>query len=267
MLNHVRTLLLNRDGDNTPGADFPGEQAVPVAYRELELPAYLDSVRARLFGATPDRAMLNYRLWQYMTVLHATELGDYVLDYDERVTYLGSTRTELFDPATFRPAVLPLTGSPEAELHIQGSGDSPDASGRMRFDIAIDILTSSTVQVQQKTPPAQSDVYTFTFTGGLSDRQPLGDTGYGFLLSTNGPGYSWQVTGYNRPTYELGDIEMSLRGIGEPTILQLFGVNPSEPLKTFRNLWQNHTEMPYRLGGLLLAVAHRTEQVRRRENG
>ena len=49
--------------------------------------------------------------------------------------------------------------------------------------------------------------------------------------------------------------------VGEPVLLQLFGVSPVEPYKTFHNCFLNHPELAYQLGGLLLALVYRTAEL------
>jgi hypothetical protein len=46
-------------------------------------------------------------------------------------------------------------------------------------------------------------------------------------------------------------------------LVELFGLSRSEPWNTFRELWRRHQETPYQLGGALLALIYRTEEVRR----
>lgn len=43
---------------------------------------------------------------------------------------------------------------------------------------------------------------------------------------------------------------------------ELFGDTTKEPNKTWRNLWKQHDQLPYRIGGLILAVADCTERAR-----
>ena len=66
MFNHARTLLMNLSGDagDLYISDYPGDEMIPADYRAVALPTYLQVVRSRLFGVTPDRAMLNYRVAQ-----------------------------------------------------------------------------------------------------------------------------------------------------------------------------------------------------------
>lgn len=260
MLNHARTLLMNRNGDASPGPDFFGEEAVPVAFKQLELPTFLNEIRLRLFGSEPDRSMLNYRLWQFMRLLHAGELAEFITDLDSRVSYVDSQRADLFSPQSYVPNVLQVAGA-NAALNIQGDPAPPDSTGRMFHQYRVVILSGSTVRVTQQTKPVKTDVFEYTFTAGISDRQPLGDSGYGFLLGTDNIGTEWRVEILNRPTLDLGEISASFESIGEPILVDLFGLAPDEPFKTFRNLRNLNDEIPLKFGGLLLATIYRTNEV------
>lgn len=255
MVNHLRTLLLN----GPQVADAPGEQYVP-AYRPLSLPSYLNDIRARLFGATPDRTMLNYRLAQYMTLLHATELKKFVIDLDPRITYTaetGASYADLFSPSTFTPAA-----AGPSELTFSGSPLAPDASGLTRFNY--DLTANKLTQWL----PAHRD-FEISLTPGSTPTTSLPvtlpDCGYqvaAFLPVTEND--LWRITVYNRPQWSLGQIETWLRVAGEPVLLSLFGASLVEPYKTFANLFRSHPEMAYALGGLILAVAYRTEEIRKK---
>jgi len=54
-----------------------------------------------------------------------------------------------------------------------------------------------------------------------------------------------------------------LEMIGEPANLELFGFKNEEPYLTFKNLWLDHPLPVYRLGGIVLALIYRTEELRR----
>lgn len=253
---------MNRSEAGSPGFTWPGEQAMPAGFLEVELPNELDTIRARLFGADPDRAMLNYRVWQYMRLLHSTpELEGFVLDLDPRITYLQTFKTDLFEPDTFKPVVTQIAGI-AAELFIAGSGASPDASGRMYHQYRVDVLSASTVGIEQQTKPLDFTIHDTVYTDGLSNRVTLGGSGYDIMLSTDEPSAEYRVSVFNRPSWELGDIAVAVESVGEPVLLELFGVAPTEPFLTFKNLWTSHRELPFKLGGLLLALIYRTNLIR-----
>lgn len=86
MINHARTLLMNVAG--APGFNGElGEEIVPPDFIPAALPGSINTLRRTLFGADPDRVMLNYRARQLMQVLHSTPLVEYVTSLDSRITY------------------------------------------------------------------------------------------------------------------------------------------------------------------------------------
>jgi hypothetical protein len=47
--------------------------------------------------------------------------------------------------------------------------------------------------------------------------------------------------------------------LDEGDLDDIFGKDPEEPYKTFRELWEEERKLPLRLGSLLLGIAHRME--------
>lgn len=257
MLNHARTLLLNISGDSNPGADFLAEEIVPAEYRKLELPNALNQVRRQLFGSDPDRAMLNYRTRQLLKLLHSTELLEHVVDLDPRLSYDTAADSEIVLDTAFQPQVSAIN-SPD--LRVLGSPVAPDARGRLAYAYVLRTV-GSTQEVQEIQPYAGQQTYGYEFTDGWSPPIVLPTTGYSVSLPEVDDGY-WKINFMLRPQWDLGQIAVALESIGEPTMLALFGVSRDEPWNTFRYLWYQHTELPYKLGGLLLALIYRTEEVR-----
>ena len=267
VLNHARTLLLNIDGSNNPGSSFFGEEAVLSSFKAVDYPSFIIAIRQQLFGTAPDRSMLNYRLWQLFRILHSTQdLAQYVTDFDPRVTYVDSQRTDLFDPESFAPVVTQIAGA-AATLAPQSGPAVPDIAGQVYHQYLVEVLSGSTVRVTQETTPAKQEIVEYTFASGISDRVDLFDSGWGVLLGTDSGGTSWRFTVRNRPTFDLGQLVVMIDRLGEPVLLELFGLAPDEPYKTFRNLWTQNNETPFRLGGLLLALITRSDEARRNTLG
>ncbi len=110
MINHARTLLLNRSGDKRPGitaavnsqpesSSFFMEEYVPPLFHPVVLPAALAYAHGLLFGQGADDAYVNFRAAQYMRILHSTEFVDYVLALDPRVTYFANDDIVAMDNA------------------------------------------------------------------------------------------------------------------------------------------------------------------------
>jgi hypothetical protein len=93
--NYIRTLLLNQTRGANAGT--PGEEYVAADFIPSALTQPLHKVRTLLLGGTEDRHTLNYRLYQLMQMLHASELAEFVTYHDARITYLPFSHSELFE--------------------------------------------------------------------------------------------------------------------------------------------------------------------------
>jgi hypothetical protein len=113
MINHARSLLVNRHHDGR-GAEY-----VPQEYRVRCLTQKpLGEIWDVLFGDA-DAAGRNYRARQLMTILHSTDLAQYVYDMDPRVTYWPSDQ-RIWEPAP--DGLIPLHKLIEALEPIVNEG-------------------------------------------------------------------------------------------------------------------------------------------------
>jgi hypothetical protein len=258
MFNHARTLLLNISGSNNPGSSYLGEELVPADYVAIALPSYIENVRRSLFGADPDRAMLNYRIRQLLTLIAGTDLQEYITDLDSRITYtLGKDKT-LAEHEMWSPVLSRYGGTSDDIATVGGVSERPDFTGKMFYQFNIDILSSTVIQVSRQTPPLKSQNLDLALTNGLSAPYDLYYTGHTLRVNTINPGATWTVSGYLRPQLSLSDIVSQLGSAGDDVLTELFGTKRIEPWNTFRNTWYDHPELPYRLGGLVLALIYRT---------
>jgi hypothetical protein len=260
MINHGRTLLMNIDGDGFGG--YPGDEYIPPAYRRQNLPTALDTIRAQFFGADPDRVMLNYRTRQLLALLHATELEQFLRDLDTRITYDPINRS-LFSSSLFQPMAWPLNTA--GDVYFLGETGAPDDLGRCCHQWNVDVISETTVTVVRRTKPVQESIQSYTISGQLSSLVQLPGSGLQFRFR-EGVGSRWRIETMARPERQLGQIEANLRHIGEPHLLTLFGIGSrrgeQEPWTTFYQLWTQHLELPYTLGGVILALIYYTERLR-----
>lgn len=320
MINHARTLLANLDG---PGVlQQPGDEFIPGTYRKLQLPGYLVGLRSILFGTAPDRMFINYRVRQLMTMLHTTELAEFVTDLDNRVTYWPSTKRDFFDETVFVPRLTVVNVHAPSRVYIRGVPTADEALGRLNELWAITLIGGNRVRI---TKLDHNDGLTttrdFIVEGGLSEflqlpgshlsvligktdyehELPVNEDGIVFLLfsAPDGTvnkseramyltrpyaapfglvgraadaeenlrsltGATWYLEITARPASDISTMVPRLQNmLSESAALQLFGVNPPEPFKTFRNLWEDHPHLPYKVGGLLLGMIYRTDTLRR----
>ena len=255
MFNHVRTLLVNRDGAD--GTTVLGDELTPATFKAGKLDGGQQAVRRILFGTDPDQYMLNYRVRQLLSLIHASPLVEFVTALDPRITYRFDT-ADLFADSYFAPTVFPLSGQAQ-DLRVIGSAAAPDISGQMRHSVRLEMLDGDTINVTQSYP-LRSTTNDLGFDNGLSQKLKLGVSGYEFRVAeTAGSGDSWLVEVLNRPQYDLAQLVANLKGVGEPALLSLFGTARTEPLQTFKNLWFDNRELPLQLGGLVMALAYSTE--------
>lgn len=259
MVNHVRTLLGNTARGAVPEPDFPGEELIPAGYAPVRFGTALQTVRRVLFGADPDRLFLAHRLAQLMALLHSTELETHVLDYDPRITY-GTA--DLTGPEVFADEIVPMPGTPEDSLFLLDAEDPPDVTGRCERTWRLRISVPGTLSISRGESPATVSEE-LTDLGGLSAPVPLPGSPRRIRTTVFALGSGWRVVSRSRPRADLSEVAENLAALGEPTLLALFGLEDAEPWNTYRNLWQRHPELPYRLGGLVLALAARTELLRR----
>lgn len=262
MINHVRNLLMNA----APGSGFSGQlgdEIIDPSYIVRRPPGHIQTLRQILFGAAPDREMLNYRCRQFMTLLHATELRSHVLNFDSRITY--SFDTNPFLPASLYAVVI--TGGPLNMYHTGGTGESnsPDVSGKMLHRWMLVKPESNTVTAThiQGGLVAEQSIPLTVDTPGLFQPVRLPGTDLMVSIQESGDASTWIVQQRRRPQLGAGDLVATLEMLSPDVLIRLFGTGTAEvavePLRTLREVWYNHHETAYRLGAVLLAMALRTE--------
>ena len=257
MINHARTLFLNVSGDYGYMPNYPGEEIIDPNFKAITLPSYLKSIRNFIFGATPDRVMLNYRTAQIFRLIAPTDLQQYILDLDTRITYQNRP---LIAESSFMPQVTKYRGADSDRLYITGKATSPDTSGICGY--AYNIFFDGAQLVIARTQfPNVTNYVDYTFTAGELVPVPLPYLDYKIHTNTINPNAAWTIQGNLRPTRSLADIDTNLRKIGEPAIINLFGASPVEPYLTFKNCWANHSDFAYRFGGIILAYIYRSQEI------
>jgi hypothetical protein len=258
VINHVRTLLLNQPAG---GAARVGDEYVPTGFGPRLVPAALLSVRRALFGPSPDRAMLNYRLHQYLALVHTCELVDYVLAKDPRITY-WPFGDDIMRQVARGPVVTQVAGSP-AVLTVMAAQAAVESHGRLRRQWQVNVVDGTSVQVvaHDDNGLVYTVVQTYTITDGLSNQLVLPDSSLRYRFQA-GVGSVWQVDLASAPALSLPAVVMNLEALMSTAVREaLFGTEPIEPYRTFRELWDSHDVLAYRLGAVVLALAYRMDEV------
>lgn len=265
MINHARTLLMNVSG-NTSQRQENGEEYISPQFHSLTLPSYILSARRLLLGTNPDRYFLNHRVRELMHYLHQTELANYVYALDPRVTYWPETSMPFLDRQR-RVDTAQILGPTSTRLFFNGALTADNARGRCLSEFIVSVVTDGpgiALLVEEPRRPAVTTAV--PVVNELSGAVTLGQTGLSVRVSKPVAGSRWSVRTLAKPAPAITTVLPALEIIGEPTMLELFGVlTTEEPYATFRNLWGDNNNPVYRLGAFVLAVIYRTEEARKKD--
>ena len=262
MINEARTLLLNRDGSSRPPPTYFLEEYVDPAFKALTLPAELQSVYETLIGGLADNAYANFRLRQYTTVLHSTEFAAYVTALDSRVTYLGDrTAVDTLFSSSSAPLNAPASLIPVA---FSGQPASPTGSRRVEYDWTIETLSPLLVRTSLAGTHLIRDTSIVIISGLTNPIELAGQTSLFVYLSAAAlpVGALWSATAMSKPQDDLATLVVALEKLSASVLTRLF--EGGEPYSTFKELWEKHAYIQYRLSGLLLAFVYKAEEVRQR---
>lgn len=255
MINHVRTLLLNRDGNHGYGYDYPGEEFVLPAFRAKAVPTFLNGALRMLFGSSPDRLFLNYRMRQIMSLLHSTELEEFVLLPDSRVTYWPMVDDGFVD--TFTNTVEQYLG-PYTRIFVIGMAAADDGAGKSELQWKLRYYVSGQhyIEITRQTPVGAPEVMELTFTDSLSEEVPLSGSAIRFRIEQPiAGGVEWIVTVRATPAIDFGvTLQKAIQLIGQSGIDNLF-LSATEPVPTLKTVWETHPLFAYRYSAMLLAIA------------
>lgn len=268
MINHARTLLLNVASDNSAPAGT-GEEYIPPTFVPVVLPSYIVTPRRILFGASPDRYFLNFRGRELMHNLHQTELQEYVTALDPRLTYWPEPAAPFF-AVTSKISNEHINGPKLSRLFFSGTPTADNGHGRSLREYFVETAADSvTVTLRAAAgQAAESVTKPFETDGGLTQAVLMPRSQVRLQVGEPVNGERWLVTTLARPAPAITTLLPILELMGEPVALELFGPgNPPEPYRTFKNLWFDHPNAVYRLGGLALAMIYRTNEIRSVPNG
>jgi hypothetical protein len=195
-----------------------------------------------------------------MPVLHDTELEEFVLAFDPRVTYWPQQQTQLFKDAFQTKVSARLEGS--GELSPIGILEPDESSGRLRYHWRVDVTSETTVHVRSMLPPYREETQTYAKENQRSGLCSF--IGSSLKFNFTGPvGSSWYVVATAKPKRSMGDVLASLKDlVTAADDREIFGVPPTGNAATWYALWREHPHYAYQLGGLLLGVANYLDQRR-----
>jgi hypothetical protein len=255
MINHALALLRNVDGN---GVDLNmGGEYIPPEFKAVTLGRELRTIRDQLFGPSPDVVYLNYMCRQYLTLLHAGDYAGNVLALDPRVTYWP------FDATPYNFGVRQSNFVGTKPLTFLGTMTANDVLGRSHYSWQVerDGATLTILGDDSSTPILTT---TLSFTAGLSQAIGIPGKSLSFFVGSDSESNStWLIDAHGRPDRPLPAVVAALRELGTGPMLALFGTASAEPYRSCSRLWYSHEQLPEQLTGVLLALLHRMEVIRK----
>lgn len=252
MINHIRTLLLNRSSAQIDTAAL-GHEFVPPDFRQVALPQELTRVRSVLFGSNPDSVGMNYRLRQFMPFLHSPGMLSFTTDPDNRITYQNTDSA--FFTAAYGLVAIPRLGSPVLSIGSHPSLDLSD-TGKLEHRWYGTVVAA---------PTGSETPNTIELVAGSSAEVPVP----GFKLATvrllsGSAGDTFELFLRQRPAVDIAELVPTLNSVMGPDIdTALFGQPPyAMPFRDFK-AWSLLPHLQFQLAGVLFALAYRTDKIRR----
>ena len=264
MINHGRTLLLNRPGRNRPPPTYFLEEYVPVEFAKLILPGGLSIVQAKLIPIGSDDAFANLLMHAYMQLLHSTDLAQDLLALDPRFTYDLDRSAVGVPPDTSYRA---LTASTQL-LPLVFSGTVTASRKVPQLYTNWGLYVTDTWQVTaMRLRDRATKVTTVTITDGATSPIDLpGQSDYKVCITQAAGGLpldgQWSIQTFVVPHVDCSEILADVDRMGSEAQVALFP--NTEPYLTYRKMWTDHVYPAYRLGGVLMAFIRRAEEVRTR---
>lgn len=254
MINHIRTLLLNKDGESRPPIGYLGEEYTPPSYFAAKLDKPANSIRNILFGSDPDDYTLNYRLAQYMGLLHHPDVVGYTLQADSRFTYQHDRVVGLPVGHSFGPTA----GLAVVEIRGKYLGDDSKGHNMLSCDITIrpgtgvvEVSKGDHTLEEFTAPSYPTNWRPFPEAPGLEYRVVSGDAE---------DTAQWSVAGIARPSRSLFEISERLASVTD-SIMQIgnTGYPDTGTSKALVDMYRNSIGTLPTLASVLLLLANYTE--------
>lgn len=257
MINHGRTLLLNRSGAQRPEATYFLEEYVPDEFRPVTLNSSLSRVYEKLIGVDSDNAYANYVVHIILRAIHGTEYAGALTDLDPRITYLHDRDVPPFGFERLSTDQEDIAVHPSAEFYENALRRKLYHRWLLHADTGT-FVTVTDMTGEGITQQSVSGSGSLTGPIPLSARDNLSVRLGAFPIPV---GSNWEFEGVLSTAYGLPEIVSDLEDLGGLVEEGILG-SLTEPFPTFKKLWKEHILLQYRLAGFMLGYIYKAEEVR-----
>lgn len=281
MINHIRTLLFNEKGSNSPGKACPLEEYTPSDFIPSKMSTPCQRAWNTIFGANPDRAYKNWRLYQISQLSEATDLGKLWYRLDNRITHFGRQSIDesgAFDRVKLTKAsngnyvecvesyngiALDSSRSPRdyeaVSFILSGYLICNESVGSSQSAWLVNVTDSTDLQVTNLTSGV-SDYYTLEYYSNLSQIIPMPGTGLSFRLR-NVINDSWHIDVIAKPKIDVGVVLANARNISGTDIDYILTGNRPEYVE-LSDYWHKSSSCAEQLSAIALGLAYKLEEKR-----
>jgi len=247
MINHIRTLLINRRGTSLPAFGTLDVFTQPDFQPSAD-PPEIAALREALFGRSPDGLFVNYRAHMYMRMLHASPWAAYLTHGDSRLTY-DISKTNMF--SLFQTAVSPIPDNVPVSVNGYHWADERLGLCRKTWLVA---LSEGILKV---TDEVANTVTTSAYTNVLA----LPDSQLRLALpATALTAFTVRVVSLAKPRKTLADILNLLDdGLAMQAATTIFADTSNSDIKALQSLWLNEPIKLCRYSAFFLGLAKYTE--------
>jgi hypothetical protein len=257
MINHARTLLLNKNRNLRPAYGDLGEEYIEEGFSPVELTAPLTKIREVLLGSYGDPLYENYRLAQYMSLLHAhPTLRQVIKEQDTRVTYdWHSWRFSQVKQAV----TVTATTSTSLELTILGQPVADEVAGQLSFSYILGTGAGPTVDVNNVKARNRKN-HNLTIVDQTTNVFGIGTELSGRFMV---PGNAWEVNtvwhvqAVCSPKAGTADILHQLRTAAGPETARVM----EQQDITLRDLWRSGHGIPDLMGSALVGYLREVQKL------
>lgn len=288
MINHIRTLLLDEEGSNKPGNNYPLEEFVPTSFKPAKMKFELRKVWNTLFGNKPDRAYKNWRLFQLSELAQASNLIEHWQTFDKRITHFDkpaedyskeygkvlasrvSNGTVVSIVMAYANGVISVLPSEQAVNQTNNQEDlgllftgkilADEVLGRSYSVWQLDFNAANYLDIKNLTDAVVQESQQLSFTQGLSQAVELKGTGLDLKFKNAGPA-SWTFDIIARPSKDIGVVLANLDNLPKYELEALF-TGKHKDLAKFKDYWFKQDELCERMTAISLALAYRLEERR-----
>ena len=263
MLNHARTLLLNR-----PATDFdasmPGFVIVPAAFRPVQLKNSARLFHDAIFRRSQDPIFLLHRTARLLSILHGSRAEQTLDSLDSRRTYADDESTFWNAPEGTTVRQLVENGS---ALTVFGESWNAAVEGTAERRWNVRVLSPTEVEVQLLRSSRPSVTTTVADEGNVSSAFPLFGSALQARISypvSLLSGNAWEVVHRSWPMDGIAAMERDVLSIGEEALVDVLHVTAGavEPWTSLRLLADRHPDASERLAALLASFILTVEEHR-----